>query len=373
MRELRWLLRLAPPFAALSAVIALGSASLRASAVVAPAGCAGPQTLASASTQAAGGAPGFVISPLLDGGGTLAGQRVEIGPAASAPLRLELPPESFAAGPFGRAILVGADDGRRSALRGFDATSGCAWPLATETDVIRRATMDASTGNVYEFRVDRGTRADLGVWRRPLAGGPPTQVLAPLPPDDRYGPTFSTELSWSAEGDVLVAQSCGMRICRTRLLDIAGGTVRSIETADQGEVIGLARGRLITYSACRGLPCPIASIDTTTREVTKVVPAAGAGRMVATTAGEQVLAEVGADDERALVLVDPATATSVAVPANVRGWHLVPSASRADGALDAPPGWALLTRDGRAPGPGDPAELINVDDGATLNLTEVTR
>jgi len=38
-----------------------------------------------------------------------------------------------------------------------------------------------------------------------------------------------------------------------------------------------------------------------------------------------------------------------------------------------PPGWALLTRDGTAPGLGDPAELVRVDNGATLDLTEVTR
>ena len=373
MRELRWLLRGAPPFAALSAVIVLGGASLRASAVVAPAGCGNPQTFAAEPSPAVAGTPGFVLSPLLDGSGTLAGQRVEIRTAAGGTLRLELPPESFAAGPFGQAILVGADDGRRSTLRAFDATSGCAWPLAGETDVIRRATIDLAAGNVYEFRVDRGTRADLGVWRRPLAGGPAALVLPPLPTDDRYGPTFSTELSWSAEGDVLVAQACGMSVCRTRLLDITGGTVRTIETADQGEVIGLAGDRLITYGACRGLPCPIASIDTTTAEATTLVPAAAAGRTVATAAGPRVLAEVGTDDERALVLVDPASATSVAVPANVRGWHLVPSAARADGALGVPTGWALLTRDGGAPGPGDSAELVRVDNGATLDLTEVTR
>jgi hypothetical protein len=162
-------------------------------------------------------------------------------------------------------------------------------------------------------------------------------------------------------------------LCRTRLLDIAGGTVRTIETPDQGEVIGLAAGRLITYGACRGLPCPIASIDTTTGETTPLVAAAGAGRMVAAAAGPRVLAEAGADDERALVLVDAATGTSVAVPASTRGWHLVPAASRADGAVAVPPGWALLTRDGRVPGPSDAAELLHVDDGATLDLTEVTR
>ena len=369
MRELRWLRRVAPPFAALVAVAVLGGASLRASAAASDCLAAGKLT-AAAQVSPTGG---FAITPLLDAGGTLAGQRVELGSASRATSRLDLPPESFAAGPFGRAILVGTDDGRRSVLRAFDAASGCAWSLATETDVIRRATINPSTANIYEFRVDRTTRADLGVWRRPLSGGPAARVLAPLPADDRYGPTFSTELSWSAEGDVLVAQSCGMTSCRTRLLDIAAATVRTVETPDQGEVIGLAAGRLITYGACRGLPCPIASVDAKTGEARTLIPAAGVGRILATAAGPRLLAEIGTDDERALLLVDPASAAAVSVAANVAGWHLVPSAARADGARGLPQGWAVLTREGRAPRPGEPAQLLRIDDASTLDLTEATR
>src|SRR2546421_397112 len=142
----------------------------------------------------------------------------------------------IAAGPSDRVIVVGSDDGRASSLRAFEATSGCAWSIATETDVIRRATVDPAAGLAYEFRVDRATRADLGIWRRPLAGGPATRVIDPLAADDRYGPTFSTELSWSVPRDVLVAQSCGITSCRTRLLDTLNGHFQSIEVADQGEV-----------------------------------------------------------------------------------------------------------------------------------------
>jgi len=369
MRELRWLLRVAPPFAALAAVVALGSGSLRATAVAA--GCGPERPLVPATQASPAGA--FVISPLLDGSGTLAGQRLELGTARLIASRLALPAESFAAGPFGHAILVGADDGRRSTLRAVEATTGCAWPLATETDVIRRATIDSAAGNVYEFRVDRATRADLGVWRRPLGGGDAARVLAPLPADDRYGPTFSTELSWSAEGDVLVVQSCGISSCRTRLLDIATAAVRTLESADQGEVIGLAAGRLITFGACRGLPCNIASVDAVTGERTTLAPAARAARLVTTSHGPRLLAEVGTDDERALVVVDPASAASAPLPADIHDWHLVPSAPRADGALGVPPGWALLTRDGQAITPGDTAQLLRVDDGSTVGLTEVTR
>jgi hypothetical protein len=378
MRELRWLLRVAPPFAALAAVVALGSASFRATAGT-PTSCGDARNLVAAtqdapsSSRAAAAVPGFVITPLLDAAGSLAGQRIEIGTAARTTVSLEVPPESFAAGPFGRAILVGADDGRRSTLRAFDAVSGCAWSLTTEADVIRRATIDSSAGNVYEFRLDRATRADLGVWRRPLDGGAAAAVLAPLAADGRFGRTFSTELSWSEDGDVLVAQSCGVSRCRTRTVEIADGTVRTLDGADQGEVIGLAAGRLVTYGACRGLPCPINSVDVTTGEVATLAPAVGAARIVATGNGPRVVAELGTDDDPALLLVDPASGRSAAVPANVEGWRLVPSAARAEGALAVLPGWALLTRDGRAARPGNAAELLRVDDGATLDLTEVTR
>ena len=130
MRELRWLLRVAPPFAALAAVVALGSAPLRSTAMAA--GCGG-QSLAAATRvappapRAVAGAAAFVIAPLLDASGTLAGQRVEVGTVGRVSAQLELPAESFAAGPFGRAVLVGADDGRSSTLRALDATSGCSW------------------------------------------------------------------------------------------------------------------------------------------------------------------------------------------------------------------------------------------------------
>src|SRR5439155_7078840 len=74
MREVRWLLRVAPPFAALAAVVALGSASLRSTAMAA--GCGG-QSLAAATRvappapRAVAGAAAFVIAPLLDASGTL--------------------------------------------------------------------------------------------------------------------------------------------------------------------------------------------------------------------------------------------------------------------------------------------------------------
>jgi hypothetical protein len=389
MRTLRWLPRLGPPIAALAAVAVIGSVSHRTAAGLSgpiveiaalPASCGGATALVAAarplppaSPPAAAGGAAFVIEPVVDADGVLAGQRVELGTATRVTATLELPPESFAAGPFGQVVLAGSDDGRTSTVRAFDAATACSWSIATETDVIRRATVDPSAGNVYEFRVDRDTRADLGVWREPLAGGAAVRVIPPLAPDDRYGTTFSTELAWSEEGDVLVVQSCGLTSCRTRLLDPVSGDLQSVETADQGEVIGLAAGRLVTYAACRGLPCPIRSLKVATGETSTLSEAAGLARFVETAAGPRLLHETGSGDQRALLLVDPASGASLAISAAGSAWRVVPPPARAGGATSVPPAWALLSGDGRAAGPGDAAELLRLDDGTTLPITEVTQ
>jgi hypothetical protein len=389
MRELRWLLRAGPPIAALAAAAMLGSVALGTTRGVSGqaartgplgAGCAKATALVAAarapvpvSPQAAAGEAAYAVRPRLGADGALAGQIVELGTAAATSVRLELPPESFAAGPFGRLVVVGVDDGRRSTLRAFDATRGCSWTLATESDVIRRATLDPAAGDVYEFRVDRETRADLGVWRRPLVGRAAVRVVAPLAADDRHGTTFSTELSWSADGDVLVVQSCGMTSCRTRLLMTADGGVRSVEADDQGEVIGLVDGLLIAYAACRGLPCPIQSVDVTTGERATLAAAAGLARIVATGAGPRLLHEVGGDDDRGLRLVDPVSAASASLPVDAPGWRVVATPSRAGGSERIPPGWAPLSPDGRATEPGQGTTLLRLEDGTTIELTGVTR
>ena len=107
---------------------------------------------------------------------------------------------------------------------------GCTWTLATERDVIRRATVDPAGATIYETRVDRTSRADLGVWQRPLDGGPARRILDPLPADARFGRTFSTEFTWAADGERLAIQSCGEVACRTRII------------ARDGSLAGDARG-----------------------------------------------------------------------------------------------------------------------------------
>jgi hypothetical protein len=224
----------------------------------------------------------FELTPRLDATGTLVGQRLELDVGQSVVRRtLDLPAESFAAGVFGHIVLVGFDDGTRSRLQAFDVVAGCAWAIADATDVIRRATLSPDGVSVYETRVDRSTRLDLGVWRRWLDGtGLPRRVVGPIEADERFGRTWSTEFAWSTDGDRLAVQSCGAVACRTRILDPQTGGVQVVADPAGGPMVGLTRDRLIAYGACRGLPCRLESTDLATGHATTLTIASGVAVVV---------------------------------------------------------------------------------------------
>ena len=379
--ELRWLRRLGPPIAALGAVGLLVSGSGGATARIPPsAACTGSPGDATAAARVPdpaaparlAGESWFRIQPRLDAALALAGQQLEVGWRGGASRLLDLPPESFAAGPFGRLVVVGADDGTRSTLRAFDGADPCDWFLATERNVIRRATIDPLGNDVYEFRVDRFNRADLGVWRRPLSGGAAVRVVPPLPIDERYGPTFSTELSWSDEGDRLVVQSCGFNSCRTRLLDPASGAIRWVLGEDQGPLLGVAGGKLIGYAACRGLPCPVRAMDLASGMGVTLVEAAGMAGLVATEAGPAVAYETG-NGSAELAAVDVATGVVRPVATLAPGLRLVTEWDGSATRERLPHGWALLSPADAPSASDDQSVLIRLADGATVGLTEVTR
>ncbi len=380
--EKRWLLRLGPPLVAVGALGLVASASAGAGdRPWDPPDC-GP-TLGPAAAGAAASRPGaperlsseawFRLDPVLDAGGTLAGQRLEVGLHGGGSRYLELPPESFAAGPFGRLILAGSDDGEVSTIRAIDASAACARLVARESSVVRRGVIDPAGATVYEFRVDRASRADLGVWRRPLAGGPAERVLASLPADQRFGRTYSTELSWSLEGDRLVVEQCGYASCRTRLLDPGTGHVSTVARPDLGAVIGVADGRIVAYAACHGLPCQIVSVEASTGAAALVAEAAGLARLVPTDHGPRVIHESGPDTDRHLRSTDLAGGSAVTVPASAGDLRLVPASARASAGTQLPAGWVLLAPDGRRAGGSGRPVLVRLADGLTVSLGEVTR
>jgi hypothetical protein len=385
MVESRWLRWIGPGVVALGAVGFIASTTFGAGIRPwAPSACAGPPADRIAAARDRGatdladlrGTPWFRLDPVLDGDGGLKGQRLVLGLDGDRTARtVDLATEAFAAGPFGGVVLVGSDDGTRSRVQAIDVASGCAWPVADEHDVIRRATVDPAGTFLYEMRVDRASRADLGIWRRPIDGTAARQVLGPPPPDGRFGRTFSTEFSWDVAGDRLAVQSCGDVACRIRVIAPDGGPIVTLDSPELGPIVGLDGDLAVTYEACRGLPCPIVSTDLRTGDRRSLTPSAGLAVVIPTADGARLIYEVGAGTERGLrsVASDGDGARDLGlIPDELR---LHPSAVRADAATTLPAGWVLLAPDGRLP--ADPTtdrpQLRHVPDGSTVPLDEAVR
>ena len=240
---------------------------------------------------AASGAAWYRLDPVLDAGGTLAGRRLTAG-RGTVRWSAVLPAESFTAGPVGGRLVVGDDDGRRSQLRLLDTARACWTAVETSGDVVRSAVLAADGITLYEHRVDRVTRRDLGVWRRSLADRTrqSVQVLPSLAPDAWYGPTFATSLQVAGDGR-LVVSACGERACRTRVLNPSSGAVASVNGT--GPAAGLAGGRLVALEPCDGLPCAVDSVDLASGTATRLGEANGPVLAVSDVPGVVVFAEGG--------------------------------------------------------------------------------
>lgn len=289
------------------------------------------------------------MDPLL-AGGQLTGQRLLVGKPGSGPARwLDLPPESFAAGPFDGRVLVGTDDGRRSTLRVLDPVADCARTIATSEAVIRRATITPDRRAVLEMRVTRAGRVDQGVYRRSLIlADRVRQVLPPITPDARFGPTWSTEFTWSLDGRRVAVQSCGAEACRTRVMDPDGRDPWSVADPSHGDLIGVAGDRLLLYAACGGSPCPILAVDRGGRKTTLVAEAGPAS--IGTDAGGRavVFFEEGQRPDRlGAVTVDGPSRVATDLHHYLDGRRLVPPSTRAGGAVERRSDQIVLGPDGR--------------------------
>lgn len=386
MLESRWLRWMGPGVIALVAVGSIASTALGAG--------QHPWTARACSDEAGGRAAAarsvepidlgdlrleawFRLDPQLDREGTLQGRRLALGTGGDRSSRImDLPPESFAAGPFGRIVLVGADDGSTSRLEAVDVVGECSWAVAEESAVVRRATIDPAGRTIYEMRVDRATRADLGIWTRPLDGASPAErILGPIDADDRFGRTYTTEFAWDLSGLALAIQSCGETACRTRVIDPAGGPPRTIAEPDLGALVGLDGEVLVTYAACTGFPCPIvaANLETGGRDV--LADAAALGLVITTPDGSRLVYEVfdGAGVALRAVALDGSSAGDLGrLPDGLR-LHAMPGVAEA--AIRVPSGWVLLGPDGRLPssGPTAQTQLRHVPDGTTVGFDEVSR
>jgi hypothetical protein len=305
----------------------------------------------------------YRLDPRLDDDGSLAGQRLTVGLIDGASRHLDLAAESFASGPEAGMVLVGEDDGVVSRLRLLDVVRGCETAVGLERAAVVRGALLAPDGaSVWEHRVNRATRADEGVWRRPLAGGRPVRVLAGMPLDDRFGPTFTTELSWSSDGRLGVA-SCGERACRTRVVDPATGDLDAFEGT--GPLVGVYAARAVVHAACAGLPCPIEAVDLRTGMRTVLVPAAGLAALDGSADGALVFEAA----DGSLAVLDLGSGRRSEVRAD-RGLLPLRRTSAATSGADTPDGAVLVAVGGRV---GQPSAARHLDPShqSVVSLGEV--
>ncbi len=288
---------------------------------------------------AAGTAGWYRLTPVVDETGTLAGQELTVAVRGNRPRTVPLPPESFASGPGGGQVVVGDDNGNRSRLRIVDLTRGCLRLSIEEPDVIRSALLASDGASVWEHRVDRDTRADLGIWRRSVDDGTTMRVLPGIDADPGYGPTFVTVLRGSADGHLAVA-SCGALACRTRVLDPDGSSISTVE--DTGPPVGFADGRLVSHAACDWWPCAVLAVEPRTGRREVLVDAANDAELGG--AGDQMLVyQTGAGE---LAVMNVASGTRSELPGE-RGLAPVRRGSVTDAGVDLPPGRVLLAANGR--------------------------
>lgn len=300
-----------------------------------PPACPGAVAAPTVST----GTTWYRMDATLDATGTLAGELLTVGIVGGLERQVALPAESFATGPVRGLVLVGDDDGTRSRLRVIELARGCAWTISIEPAVIRSAIFATDAGSTWEHRVDRSTRADLGVWRRSVGGGSASRVAPGLAPDVAHGRTFATDLRWALDGRLVVA-ACGELACRTRLVDPATGLADT--TSRTGPVLGVSGSRVIAYGVCPGMPCAVTATD----------PSTGATETLVADAGAAALAEGSLvyEHDGHLARLDLRTQAVSDVPGS-DGLVPVGGGSGATAGMDLPAGTLLLAESGQRPAP----------------------
>ena len=223
----------------------------------------------------------------------------------------------------------------------LDALARRSWrghvPLAARgsDDVVRTATLSPDGATIVEARVDRRTRADLGVWRRPLDGRRPR----PRPAADRSPTRGSADLAhraacWSDGRPSLAVQSCGEVACRFRVLD--RGPVSGPDSSPTRRSATRRLAATGSWCTARAAGCPVRS-SRSTRTATgrdHCIDDARAGRdEPGRRWGEPVVVhEVGADGHDAACRSASTAVTRGRWMSTRDGRRLVAGAARSGGA-----------------------------------------
>jgi hypothetical protein len=361
MESTRWPRIVAAGIAVVAGAVCLGRPVV-AGVAAAPAWDPPPCAARVASPPSSDAGAWYRLDPALDGTGSLAGRHLQLGTAGDATRRMALVAESFASGPVGGLVLVGEDDGTRSRLRLLDPGRGCAVAVADETAVVRSALLASDGSAVLEHRVDRASRVDLGVWRRPLDGAAPARLLPGIAADDPVGRVFTTDLRIAADGR-LVVSSCGLASCVVRVLDPDGRTVVTIR--DTGPAVGVSRGEVVVRTACGGYPCAVEAVDLASGRHRALVDAAYAAELTG-SADATLVIETG-DGE--VASVDVATGRRDA--AGLGSGAPLPHGSIATSGAETPRGSLAIAPGGRASAGG--VRALDPAAGTSPGLEEIVR
>lgn len=261
--------------------------------------------------------------PTTDSQGSLTGWTVTIGAPRARSMAMGLPPGSLISGPNQGNILATVEDGTQSTVRVIDTAARCSRSLRIDGSIARRAVLMPDGNTALVHLLERGTRADLGIWRVPLDGSRPSRILvSPTTAALRssgINRVWSTELRLSADGGRLAVQSCDPGRCLTRVLDLATGAIVTID-GEHGSVIGILGRVLITRAACPGLPCDILAWDLQTGQSKTI--AIGTSGAAVTHDGRVVAIHRRTDGTTTAALVDLTSGRRLVVGQLERGVFL---------------------------------------------------
>ena len=267
---------------------------------------------------------------------------------------------------------------RRSRLSLVDVARGCAWPLADSSDVVRTATLAPDGATLFEFRVDRRTRADLGVWRRPLDGSTPAaRVLPPIAADARFGPDLAHRPSSGARTagrwrSSRAARSRAASASSTRATATCGSWLtRRSATSSASPGIDWSRTAPAAGSPARSLSLDVVTGSTLDPRSGRRPGRAEPRRRRADRSSSTRSAPAG-DHLRVVGARWPRTRRSSTATPTADGSSPGPLAPASGGR--ARPGWLLFGPDGRLPIDGSLRPLLrHVPDGRAVPLDEVSR
>jgi hypothetical protein len=315
----------------------------------------------------------FRLAEVLSPHGELTGWNL-LASGGEGSMRLTLPPESAVRGPVHGWLAVSSDDGSQSEIRLVSPSRGCAHLVHRSDEVIRQAVLNPASGDILFHEVGRSDRADRGIWRingTGSTGDAAMRVIAPFGADDPVladvGRVWATGLLTSRDGAWLGVESCGERVCGSRMADLTGRGRQRPSTP--GRLVGLDGRWVVSLRDCDGLDCSLVATD---HASARERPLAAAVNSAATLErdGRFLVAALGSGPERTLIVADPAgdsrwTASrpeaglAAGTPAAWEPLQLVSAGGSPVAGAEVPSGWIVAIAGARA-------DLVGLDMTAAL-------